>query len=582
MSKIIAKTFIHSCYVSHTKDGDAVSVCEHIYYDDGRIEPNLRVVVNPKRTFYITKKHLQALQTDKKEREHINNLDRFVCPNRSLIQNAYTKLTGKPPIKSPKGWKIMNEFVKTSPYLYAGGLSIESLIKIKYAKDFEKTGLELAPVTSGMLDIEISINPETEGQLLCYTLTHENKIYTAINKSWMKRFRNGNHEEITLEEIKQLSEKTILPLLEKAFKDNKNLELVKDKLPLEFHYFVSDDEVEMIKWGFSKAHENQTIFIGGWNINYDVSQLMRILKENKVPYTDIFSHPSVPPQYRYFNFREDYKKVNHPTEKWHWYSSTSMFQFIDLMCLYRRLRTVEGLEYSYKLDYILNKNGLGGKVHWDELEDVNRYEGTADWHRKMAKGHFAEYVIYNQWDSISLQLLEWLNNDETALRILSGYTPIEKFPRQTIKIQDILFAEWKDKGWIIGTSSPDMEEEEDEELLNKGGAVLDMLRIENCGIKLFKENPTFRSRIHTFVSDTDFSQMYPTVMVCGNISGETRISTAINVIGDHIKIHPESMVELLHSYLISIKDNAYNLGVDYLNLPTYQSMLEKYHEHTRK
>jgi hypothetical protein len=398
----------------------------------------------------------------------------------------------------------------------------------------------------------------------------------------MTRYKNGKHEKISLEEIINLSQKTILPLLESAFKENKNLSLVSDKLPLEFHYFTSDDEVEMIKWGFSKAHENKTIFIGGWNINYDISQLMRILQENDVKCEDVFSHPSVPEKYRYFSFKEDKKKVNHHTEKWHWYRGTAMFQFIDLMALYSRLRTVEGKEYSYKLDYILNKNGLGGKVHWEELSDVNHLEGTADWHRKMAKDHFAEYVVYNQWDSISLQLLEWLNNDETALRILSSYTPIEKFPRQTIKIQDMLFAEWKDQGWIIGTSSPDMEEEDDDELLNKGGAVLDMLRIENCGIKLFKENPTFRSQVHTFVSDTDFSQMYPTVIVCGNISSETRVSTVHNVIGEHISVHKDSLIELLHSYLISIRDNAYNLGVDYLNLPNYQSMLEKYDEHKTK
>lgn len=577
--KLIARSFIHSCYVPvNEKGNDAVSVVEHLHYSDGSVEPNLRFISNPQKSFYLTKKPLRATHTEKKERESLDNLDKHIVPNKKFFECAYKILNERPAFQG----KGLRDKVLESPYIYGGDMDIESLIKIKYKKDFEKSGLNLAPISVGMLDIEVSINPGSEGVLLCYTLTHENKVYTAINKNWMYSYKKGKHVPFDEKSIIDLSQRTLTPLIENAFRDNKNLEASKEKLPFEFHYFVSESEVEMIKWGFEKLHENKTLFIGGWNIKFDVESLAKILKKHGVDPRSVFCPPETPEEIKYFRIKEDHKPVEHFTQKWHWFSTTSYFQFLDLMAVYARLRTVEGKEYSYKLDYILKKNGLGGKIHWEDLKEVNKLEGTADWHKKMSTQYFKQYVIYNQWDSISLQLLEWLNKDIDALRILSDNTPIEKYPRQTIRIRDSLYAEWIDNGYVIGTSSSDMRSEEDKRIEAMGGSVLSATKVEDCGVRLLKEAPHMRTQVHVFVSDADFSQMYPTIMESGNIAKETKVSTVYDVIGDHIKVDKSKRIERLHSYLISTKENAHYLGTEFLNLPTFNQIREKYEEYKNK
>lgn len=573
--KLVARSFLHSCYVPATKENqnDAVCVSEHLHYDDGSVEPNLRIISNPMKSFYVTKKALRQTHTDKKERESIKNLDKHIVPNKSFFPDAYKILTENHFTPNPR--KVRDE-VLTSPYIYGGDMPIESLVKIKYKKEFAKTNVELAPITVGMLDTEISINKGSEGALLCFTLTHENKIYTAINQNFMFDYKKGKHIPITEEQIKDFSQQTLLPLIKAAFKDNKDLESSKDKLPFEFHYFISKSEVGMIKWGFDQIHKNKTTFIGGWNIKFDVEALASILRRNNIDPATVFCPAEVPDGVKYFKVHEDTKPVDHYTKKWHWFHTASYFQFLDLMALYSRIRLAETKEYSYKLDFILRKNNLGGKLHWDELKEVSKSEGSSDWHRIMASRYFKHYVIYNQWDSISLQLLEWLNKDINALRILSDYTPIEKYSSQGARVRDTLYAEWIDNGYVIGTSSSDMSEEDDENIQAKGGSVLPAYKVEDCGIKLLEENPRERTQVHVFVSDADFSQMYPTIMENGNIAKETKVSTVYEVEGEHIKVDKERRIERLHSYLIGWDDNAHHLGTEFLNLPTFQEVKEQY------
>lgn len=579
MSKIIARSFIHSCYVpDDQKNGDAVIVSEHVYKEDGSVTPNLRILRNPSKTYYITKKAYRETHDEKKEREKIEHLDKHTAPVKTFYEEAFRVLNER---GATRNGRFNRESVLKSPYVYGADMDIESLVKIRYKKDFQKSGLDLAPITVGMLDIEVSISPGSEGTLLCFTVTHENKVYTAINKKWMYKFQGGKHVEIPEKNLKILSEETLVPMIQKAFKEHKGLSLYKDRLPFEFHYFLSDDEVEMIKWGFDKVHKNKTTFLCGWNIKFDVESLTNILIKHKVDPKTVFSHPSLPPNLQYFRIYEDMKPVNHFTDKWHWYYNTAYFQFLDLMCLYSRLRTVEGKEYSYALDYILKKNDLGGKIHWEDLKEVNNLEGTSEWHRKMASHYFAHYVVYNQWDCISLQLLEWCNHDVDALRLLSDNTPIAKYPRQSTRIRDTLYAEWIEKGYVIGTAMSNMQDKEDALIDTEGGAVLSATAVVDCGVKLVEEFPDKRTQIHVFVSDADFSQMYPTIMESGNITKETKASTVYGVEGDHILVDKEDRIGRLHSYLISQSENAYNIGVEFLNLPGLEE-LKKGYEDQRK
>lgn len=61
--------------------------------------------------------------------------------------------------------------------------------------------------------------------------------------------------------------------------------------------------VEGIQKMYQKANEWMPDVIGFWNINYDMSVILDILKDANVDPKYIFSHPSVPPEYRHFEFK---------------------------------------------------------------------------------------------------------------------------------------------------------------------------------------------------------------------------------------------------------------------------------------
>ena len=330
--KLIARSFLHSCTIPRLGDsGNAVSVCEHLHYDDQSVVPNLRLIRNPQQTFYVTKKAIQGTHTEKKERELISNCDKIVAPNHDFFRVAHKALFGYAPKGDFANSRVVREKVLNSPYLYGAGADIQSLIKFKYRDDFEKTSAELAPITTGAFDTEISLVHGSEGQLICATLTHENKVFTSVNAHWMHRDTPDGKRKIPLSELSDLSRDILLPIIDELFDSNKDLKKLKHKLPFEFHYHEGVNEIEMIRWLFLQMHLCKTIFVGIWNLGYDIGQLLRICQEYNIDPASIFSHPDIPQEAQYFRYKEDRKRTAHLADKWHWVSAPAYSQFIDLM-----------------------------------------------------------------------------------------------------------------------------------------------------------------------------------------------------------------------------------------------------------
>jgi hypothetical protein len=320
-------------------------------------------------------------------------------------------------------------------------------------------------------------------------------------------------------------------------------------------------------------HETKTTFIGIWNLGFDIPEIIKVLEENNIPLKDVFSDPSLrDTKFSYANFKEDKRQVHHFTQKWHWLSNTAHFQFVDSLALYSYIRQVDGKEASYALDDILKKFGLGGKLKIDKTEELKHLQ-TADWHRAMLSRFFSLYAVYAMWDGMSLQILEWLNNDLTAMMLLSDTTPVKFFPNQTIRVTNTLFQEWKPKNWILGTGI-DVEADRDEDLLTAGGAVLEPQNLVAKGLKLFEEWPNHATHCYAWQSDLDFSAQYPSACQVINISKQTKTSTIFTITGDHVntKYKPDQAVEVLCSYLITPNANGVELGTEFFNLPDYSEM----------
>lgn len=570
--KIVGRSLVHSCHVRNTYDkGDAVVIHEQLYYDDGSVEPNLREIRNPKRSFYITKPQFRN-HTDKKERAHISELDQHFCANHELEREVFKALNGY----YPKGY-VRREEILSSPYVYGLGSDIQSLIKTRMVKDFAQTGLVQAPATTGFYDMERSLLEGNKDELTILSYTHENNVYTAILDSAFYKWEDGKRVKGDINELKKKSAEVLDPVIDGLFSSNKTLRTMRDKLPINFYYYVGRTELDLVQWIFSKIHENKTAFIGVWNIDYDIPATIEILENNEVPLQDVFCPPQLAVDLKSAKYARDNRQAAHLTDKWHWMYTTGFSQFYDATSLYAKLRTVKGKEPSYKLDAILKSNGIVGKLHFPGLVET-AVSGSPDWHREMSVKHFYEYIIYNQFDVLSLQFLEWQNRDVQSMMLLSDMTPVAKYPRQTVKVQDTLAADWIDQGWILGTPSGDMTEDYDEEIDADGGAVLSALRMDQSGLFAIKECPRLRTQLHCFVNDVDFSGMYPNTAQAANISKETKVSTALYIVSETVQKYytPQDAVEAFFGMLSCLEANAYHIGKEFFSFPTFDNLEERF------
>lgn len=568
--KITARTHFHSSYVRDAGHGDdALVVSEMIEYESGDTEPKLTVYKNPKVSFWITQEAYRG-HTDKKEFEHISRLDERTVYYKDKDKEIFRHLNGFiPNFLTPKQRRELYQ----NQYLYGGNITVEALMAMKYKRDLEKADKISHSPTTGFFDIEQSLLPSSFGKLPLMVFTAENRVFLAMKDSFMFEERDNQLVKVTVEDIKEAVRLYIDPMVSEIFTTNKDLGDYKSKLPFTYEYFVGETEVDMIKWIFGKMHETKTTFIGVWNLGFDIPEIIKVLEENNIPLKDIFADPSLRDKnFAYADFKVDKRQVHHFTQKWHWLTNTAHFQFIDSLALYSYIRQVDGKEASYALDDILKKFGLGGKLKIDKTEELTHLQ-TADWHRAMLSKYFSLYAVYAMWDGMSLQILEWLNNDLTAMMLLSDTTPVKFFPNQTIRVTNTLFQEWKPKNWILGTGI-DIEADRDEDLLTAGGAVLEPQNLVAKGIKLFEEWPNHTTHCYAWQSDLDFSAQYPTNTLTMNISKQTKTSTMFTIKGLHVnqRYKPDQAVEVLCSYLITPNSNGVELGTEFFNLPDYFEM----------
>jgi len=242
------------------------------------------------------------------------------------------------------------------------------------------------------------------------------------------------------------------------------------------------------------------------------------------------------------------------------------------MCLYSILRTVKGRETRMSLDHVLKINDLGGKLTFaDDNPEIADMEGTIEWHRHMQKNEAYKYITYNQFDGISLQLMEWKNDDLGSMFILGGVSRLCKWNRQTRKVADAIYFDALEFGRVTASPGTTMETEFDRMIGRIGGTVLRPERTTEIGLRIFSDMPSLVTMLHNMSGDVDFASMYPVATMVCNISKETKISTGLTI-DDKT---PEA-TQSYYSMIVSIAENAVFLGERYFNLDGYASMQKKF------
>lgn len=547
-------------------ENDYHMVKEQIHYDDGTIKPNIRFIKNFKRPYYVTKKEFRN-HFDKKEFESVDKLDMYTTTESDLVYNASKSLGLNFPAR---GLKELNN----SPYIYYTDVSSSVLIKGIYNKKVKNE----TPFSVCGLDIETSVIPGIEG-IIYITVIFKDKIHLAFLKELTKN----------------------IPDPVKAFKESADTYIKDylDKKGYKLEITPCDNEGSLIISTFKKLHEWKPDWLTIWNMDFDIPRIMEACERNNIVLKDLFSDPSVPPELRYFNYRQGRKfKITAsgkyspipPSLQWHTVQATSSFYVIDGMCAYRRIRMAGAAEPSYALDNILNKVLGIRKLKFTQADKYTYLQ----WHAFMQKNYPIEYGIYNIFDVISMLELDDKTKDlSIAIPNMINNSEPSKLEFQPKLIGDAFAEVIKEEGYILGTVGRNARKEEsglsgyiehdvmeDEEENEEGGEVLSIkdwiinlpshLLINN-GLKVIDELPELRTNIRGHVYDADAVSAYPTCIMVANVSKETTFREVIDIEGID-----EGLFRRQNLNLMAGDVNAVEYCVNMFELPTLDEMFDLY------
>ena len=500
---------------------------EIVHNPDGTVTSNLRGVRDYKRPFWITNEGARN-HKEKKEWEDLKNVKKFESTQTDLVYSI-AKALGEPWFRGGQ------RDVQMSPFVYGSDILSTAVIKRSYQDRFP--GLN-TPYSSAMFDVETDVVRGTE-EIQMATLSSKTRVYTAIHKDFVKGYSN------VVPRLQALLQKYLskMKMMRKDPADGKMKEVEVDVLAergIEWVVEIVDSEIDIIKRVFEEAHEWKPDFLAIWNIDFDIQKVIKACERAGVDPATVLSDPSVPPEYKFFRYKQGPKKKVtasgivtpiKPSAQWHTVYCPASFYFIDAMCSYRHIRTGNAEEPSYGLDAILKKHKLGGKLEFEEADHLS----GIDWHQFMQEKHPLEYVIYNVWDCVSMEMLDEVTTDlSLTLPLFSGCSDFENFKSQPRRTADNLhFFCLQQKDRVIGSTSKQMAMDMDKLTVGLDGWIVTLPAhlVTDSGLQVIKQHPMMRTNIRGHVGDLDVSASYPNGGCVFNISRETTKKELVRIVG---------------------------------------------------
>jgi hypothetical protein len=407
------------------------------------------------------------------------------------------------------------------------------------------------------------------------TISFGKKVFTAVQKSFVEGLSDVQNRA-------QAAFHKYLSAID--MKDKKGEPIVVDviaKRGLEWELVIVETEIDVIVECMKKAHEWKPDFVAIWNIDFDMGMMIKACEKANYDPAHIFSDPSVPPAYRHFKYKQGPKQKKtasgkitpiKPADQWHTVYCPSSFYFIDAMCVYRKIRIAKGEEPSYALDAILDKILGARKLKFKEAEQYTKLE----WHQFMQQNYKLEYIIYNVFDCVSMELL-----DETTLDLAvalpggSGCSDFGNFKSQPRRTVDDLHYFALEHGLVIGSTSDEMQSELDQLTLGLENWIVTLPAhlVADNGLQLIEEYPTLRTNIRVHVADLDVSASYPNGEVVFNIGKCTTKKELCSIEGV-----PEQLQRAQGINLSAGHTNAVEFCVDLYKLPEMDTWLRAFQQ----
>jgi hypothetical protein len=557
--------FAVTCAAPSGSNDDFHLVKEIAHFPDGSRKAQTRLVKNYKYPFYVTKKGCQNHE-QKKEWEELTKLDKFES-TKTERDRAIAKALGM-------GWFQGDpRQLSRSPYLYGSDILPTAVLKKTYQKKWPEL---MSQYSVACFDTEKDVVYGTD-EINMATLSFGKKVFTAVQKSFVEGLSDVPHR------AKEAFNKYLgaIEMKMKKGKPNSDGELqtvnVVEMRGLEWELVIVEKEIDVIVECMKRAHEWKPDFVAIWNIDFDMQMMIKACERAGYDPAHIFSDPSVPHDWRHFKYKQGQKQKKtasgkitpiKPADQWHSVYCPSSFYFIDAMCVYRKIRIAKGEEPSYALDAILDKILGARKLKFKEAEQYTKLE----WHQHMQQYYKLEYIIYNVFDCVSMEML-----DETTLDLAvalpggSGCSDFGNFksqPRRTV--DDLHYFAMDTKGLVIGSTSDEMQTDLDALTLGLENWIVTLPAhlVADNGLQLIEEYPLLRTNIRVHVADLDVSASYPNGEVVFNIGKCTTKKELCSVDGV-----PEQLQRAQGINLSGGHTNAVEFCVDMYKMPQFDQWL---------
>jgi hypothetical protein len=569
---IVGREMKHGIYTT-ANDGtydDAIIIKEYLTREDGTREPHVLVVENWKRPFWYT---LEAYRNhkDKKFAEKASKLRKQHSTQINLTRNL-ARAFGRAP---GKGGSL--RMTCRNPYIYGCDVTTPVLFKQEY---LTRWPTYVSDNTVAALDIETTTHEKDEDkEVIMGSLTMRSKVFLVVVESYFKGHPDPEKE------IRETCDKYLRDFEYRDPKtgETKSADLLKQR-NIQVDILFVKNEADMCLQLIMKAHEWKPDFLDVWNMNFDIKKIGMVLTKAGYDLADVFSDPAVPRKYRFFNYIEGASsKVTasgkqhplSPAEQWHTADCPASFYIIDSMCVYLKLRIAKGKEPKYALDFILEKELGMRKLKFKQADHIP--SNSKEWHDFMRTKYKAEYCVYNIFDCISLELLDEHTTDlSRMISSMSGPSEYRNFGSQPRRTCDDLHFECLEKGYVIATTSDQMQDENDQYTVSLRHWIVTLPShlVADTGVKAIKEWPQLATLLRAHVADLDVEGTYPNEQVSMNIEKATTAKEVCK-----IDDKPEAIQRAVGINLSGGHVNAMEICISMYSAPTMERMLADFNAH---
>lgn len=545
MSTIKAtREYVFSTYVKNKYDRskDALVVKEIIHREGLPPKRNVRILENYKRPYWITKPQFR-LHKDKKEFEQVEKLDKYYSPQIDLPNNIFQKLNGHRPNRN-----MQLKEVCSSPYVYGTDISPNDLLKLDYVN---KWGKSFTRSSVAVMDYEWSVT-DKKGAIIAGIVSMKETVHIAIAKDWL-----GDLAPYAVEKTK-------------AICNLHHGELIKTR-GINLTVTVHDTPGKLVVALMKTVHALKPDFLAFWSIHGDITHMLDALEADGISPEVVFSDPSVPNEYQYFEFNVDppfkikangEQQSKAPSERWHTVYAPSSFYPICAMSTFRAIRAREQQRTGYDLDSVLKDLLQLGKMKFDSVP--SNVTG-ARWHAVMQAQHKLEYLAYLFGDGVFVEMLDEHTKDlcET-LRPQVDTSSFDKFKSNTRRLVTDLHIVNEAEGLIIGSTGKNMVTKLDALIPSTRGWIVTLASEleEGLGVCVIDEYPYMATNISVKTSDIDLTGAYPSGGIQANVSRETNVFVRTSVQGQ-----TETQIREWGINMTSVISNPVSLGITCYGMP---------------